>query len=133
MAKAIATETQRSFISIKGPELLNMYVGESERNVRELFAAAKASAPCVLFFDEVDSLVPKKSWAAGGASDRVVAQLVTEIDAVTEDVVLIGATNRPDIVDPSLLTPGRFDRKVYLSMNKEIESKVKIFSGTFIK
>lgn len=109
-----------------------MYVGESERNVRELFAAAKVCAPCILFFDELDSLVPKKSWSAGGASDRVVAQLVTEVDAVTEDVFLIGATNRPDIVDSSLLTPGRFDRKVYLRINKDLEAKVKIFSGTVI-
>lgn len=107
-----------------------MYVGESERNVRELFAAARASAPCVLFFDELDSLVPKKSWSAGGASDRVVAQLVTEIDGVSDDVFLIGATNRPDIVDPSLLIPGRFDRKVYLAMNTSTEAKMKIFSGT---
>ncbi|PJF18197.1 hypothetical protein PSACC_01986 [Paramicrosporidium saccamoebae] len=123
LAKAVATEFNLSFLSIKGPELLDVYVGESEAHIRDVFARAKACRPCVLFFDELDSIAVArgKDGDAGGITDRLVSQLVTEIDALTWDengsgVFLIGATNRPDLLDPSLLRPGRFDKRLYLGI-----------------
>ena len=154
IAKAVATEFQYSFISVKGPELLNMYVGESERAVRSLFARARAYAPCVVFFDELDALAPRRgaNGDAGGVMDRVVSQLLAELDGIDgsggssahtdrhrdagdascllADVVdedeededdvhgkllfVIGATNRPDLIDQALLRPGRFDKVLYV-------------------
>jgi ATP-dependent 26S proteasome regulatory subunit len=119
LAKAVARECGCSFISVKGPELLDMYVGESERNVRQVFDRALAAAPCVVFFDELDALAPARGRSgtdSGGVSDRVVSQLLSEIDGAAEHkgIFVIGASNRPDLVDPSILRPGRFDKLVYV-------------------
>uniref|UniRef100_A0A914NCJ5 AAA+ ATPase domain-containing protein n=1 Tax=Meloidogyne incognita TaxID=6306 RepID=A0A914NCJ5_MELIC len=116
LAKAVANETGMSFISIKGPELMSMYVGESERAVRTVFQRARDSAPCVIFFDEIDSLCPKRSQKETVGSARLVNQLLTEMDGLEarKDVFLIGATNRPDIIDPAILRPGRFDKVIFI-------------------
>merc|ERR1712098_987315 len=110
LAKAIANECQANFISIKGPELLTMWFGESEANVRDVFDKARSAAPCVLFFDELDSIAKSRggtSGDAGGASDRVINQILTEMDGMgsKKNVFIIGATNRPDIIDPAILRP----------------------------
>ena len=116
VAKAIANEAGINFISVKGPELLNMYVGESERAVRGVFQRAKNSAPCVIFFDEVDSLVPRRSAGGSDGASRVVNQLLTELDGVEgrAGVWVLAATNRPDILDPAVLRPGRLDKTLYV-------------------
>ncbi|KAL5268907.1 hypothetical protein ACHWQZ_G002665 [Mnemiopsis leidyi] len=118
LAKAVANESGINFISVKGPELLNMYVGESERAVRTVFQRARASAPCVIFFDEIDSLVPKRSSSETNASARVVNQLLTEMDGMNsrKSVFIIGATNRIDIIDPAILRPGRLDKTLFVSL-----------------
>jgi transitional endoplasmic reticulum ATPase len=113
LAKAIANESKVNFISIKGPSLISMYVGESERGVRDVFRKARQAAPCIVFFDEIDAMVPKRS-AAGGESrvgERVLSQFLSEMDGVEEmkDVLVLGATNRVDMLDPAVLRPGRFD------------------------
>ncbi|MFW5902578.1 MAG: CDC48 family AAA ATPase [archaeon] len=115
LAKAVANETEANFILINGPELLNKYVGESEKSVREIFQKARQSAPCIIFFDEIDSIAPKRGKYQGShVTESVVNQLLTEIDGLEElkDVMIIGATNRPDIVDPALLRPGRFNKMI---------------------
>ncbi len=117
LAKAVATESEANFISIKGPELLSKYVGESERIVRETFRKARQAAPAIIFFDEIDSIVPTRGSAFdSGVTERVVSQILTELDGLEElkNVVVIAATNRPDIVDPALLRPGRLDRLIYI-------------------
>ena len=119
LAKAIANECNANFISIKGPELLTMWFGESEANVRNVFDKARQAAPCVLFFDELDSIANKRGQSAGdagGAGDRVMNQLLTEMDGMgaKKDVFIIGATNRPDIIDPALMRPGRLDQLIYI-------------------
>lgn len=132
LAKAIATECTLNFIPVKGPELLNMYVGESEKNIRELFDRARSLQPCVLFFDELDSLAPKRGQGSdSGVMDRIVAQLLTEIDGLQNSVGLfvIGATNRPDLLDPALLRPGRFDKAIYLGISSDSVDKLKIFEA----
>ena len=120
VAKATANEAKANFISIKGPELLNKYVGESERAVRTLFARARAASPCVLFFDELDSLAPRRGHSDGGnqASERVVNQLLTEMDGVEarSASVVVAATNRPDAIDPAMLRPGRLDKLLYVPL-----------------
>nr|CCC52674.1 putative vesicular transport protein (CDC48 homologue) [Trypanosoma vivax Y486] len=119
VAKAIANQSGANFISIKGPELLNKFVGESERSVRMVFARGRASAPCVLFFDELDALAPRRgSDRANPSSERVVNQLLTEMDGVEgrENVYVIGATNRPDMIDPAMLRPGRLDKLLYVPL-----------------
>jgi ribosome biogenesis ATPase len=124
VAKAIANESGANFISIKGPELLNKYVGESERSVRNVFQRAQASKPCVLFFDELDSLAAKRGSDSGNASaERVVNQLLTELDGVKgrEGVYVIGATNRIDMIDPAMLRPGRLDKMLYVPLPDETE------------
>ena len=140
MAKAVAAESGLNFISVKGPELLNMYVGESERNVRDVFARARACRPCVLFFDELDSLAPRRGGGSdgGGVMDRVVSQLLTEMDGVASassasaasvpsaSIFIIGATNRPDLLDSALLRPGRLDRAVYLGVEGGAEGRLAV-------
>jgi transitional endoplasmic reticulum ATPase len=121
LAKAIATECSSNFISVKGPELLTMWFGESEANVREVFDKARASAPCVLFFDELDSIGISRGRGSGGggeAADRVINQLLTEMDGigVKKNVFVVGATNRPDILDEALLRPGRLDQLIYIPL-----------------
>ncbi|RNF17031.1 putative peroxisome assembly protein [Trypanosoma conorhini] len=127
LAKAVATEMNMNFMAVKGPELINQYVGESEKNIRLLFQRARDNSPCIIFFDELDALAPARGAKgdAGGAMDRVVAQLLVEVDGVghtrtdgttAAQVFIIGATNRPDLLDPSLLRPGRFDRLCYLGL-----------------
>eukprot|EP00960_Hanusia_phi_P018115 532566-Hanusia_phi.AAC.1 len=116
LAKAIANECQANFISIKGPELLTMWFGESENNVREVFDKARQASPCVLFFDELDSIARARGSSGsdgGGAGDRVINQILTEIDGVgvRKNVFVIGATNRPDILDPAIMRPGRLDQQ----------------------
>jgi transitional endoplasmic reticulum ATPase len=114
IAKAVANESEANFISIKGPELISKWVGESEKGVREVFRKARAAAPCVIFFDEVDAIAPrrKSGEADSQVTERMVSQLLTEMDGLEElkGVVVLGATNRPDIIDEALLRPGRFDR-----------------------
>ncbi len=133
LAKAVATECNLNFISVKGPELLDMYVGESERKVRAVFELARTASPSVLFFDELDSLAPQRGRGSdgGGVMDRVVSQLLTELSGVQEldaskRVFVIGATNRPDLLDQSLLRPGRFDRLVYLGVSSNHDDRAKI-------
>eukprot|EP00462_Mataza_sp_D1_P005740 CAMPEP_0175120648 /NCGR_PEP_ID=MMETSP0087-20121206/735_1 /TAXON_ID=136419 /ORGANISM="Unknown Unknown, Strain D1" /LENGTH=352 /DNA_ID=CAMNT_0016402113 /DNA_START=155 /DNA_END=1216 /DNA_ORIENTATION=- len=120
VAKAIAKESGASFLSIKGPELLNQYVGASERAVRQVFERARASAPCVVFFDELDALCPKRGTGSEGnaVSERVVNQLLTEMDGLEgrKQVFVIAATNRPDIIDPAMLRPGRLDKLLYIRL-----------------
>lgn len=121
LAKAIANECQANFISIKGPELLTMWFGESEANVREIFDKARQAAPCVLFFDELDSIARARGSSggdAGGAGDRVINQILTEMDGMgaKKNVFIIGATNRPDIIDPAVLRPGRLDQLIYIPL-----------------
>ncbi|KAH9167490.1 P-loop containing nucleoside triphosphate hydrolase protein [Lactarius sanguifluus] len=124
LAKAIASETQANFISIKGPELLTMWFGESEANVRDVFDKARAAAPCVMFFDELDSIAKARGGSSGdggGAGDRVLNQILTEMDGMNakKNVFIIGATNRPDQIDPALLRPGRLDQLIYIPLPDE--------------
>ncbi|XP_056291248.1 nuclear valosin-containing protein-like isoform X2 [Pseudoliparis swirei] len=118
LAKAVANESGLNFISVKGPELLNMYVGESERAVRQVFQRGRNSAPCVIFFDEIDALCPRRSGHESGASVRVVNQLLTEMDGLEtrRQVFIMAATNRPDIIDPAILRPGRLDKILYVGL-----------------
>lgn len=118
VAKAVANESKANFISIKGPELLNKYVGESERAVRSLFARARSSAPCILFFDEMDALVPKRDDSLSDASSRVVNALLTELDGVGDrsGIYVVGATNRPDCIDPAIRRPGRLGTSVFVGL-----------------
>jgi transitional endoplasmic reticulum ATPase len=112
LARAIAKEAEVNFIAISGPELLSKYIGESERGIREVFKKARQAAPCILFFDEVESLVPKRGNAMGDqVTERVVTQFLTELDGIEElkGVMVLGSTNRPDLIDPAILRPGRFD------------------------
>jgi transitional endoplasmic reticulum ATPase len=119
MAKAAANESEANFISIKGPELLSKWVGESEKGVREIFRKARQSAPCIIFFDELDAIAPTRGGNHGDShvTERVISQFLTEMDGleILTNVVVIGATNRPDIIDPALLRPGRFDRILYVA------------------
>jgi transitional endoplasmic reticulum ATPase len=121
LAKAVASECSANFVSIKGPELLTMWFGESEANVREVFDKARSAAPCVLFFDELDSIGTARGSGggeAGGAGDRVMNQLLTEIDGVgvKKNVFFVGATNRPELLDEALLRPGRLDQLIYIPL-----------------
>ncbi|HEU4468520.1 MAG TPA: CDC48 family AAA ATPase [Nitrososphaeraceae archaeon] len=133
IAKAVATNSDANFISIKGPELLSKWVGESEKGIREVFRKARQASPCVVFFDELDSVAPRRSSSGSGDShvgDRLVSQLLTEMDGLQDlnGVVVIGATNRPDIIDEALLRPGRFDRilEIPLPDNDSIKEILRI-------
>ncbi|EFN84409.1 Nuclear valosin-containing protein-like [Harpegnathos saltator] len=123
LAKAVANEAGINFISVKGPELLNMYVGESEKAVRQCFLRARNSAPCVIFFDELDALCPKRTENDHSATSRVVNQMLTEMDGVEgrQGVFLMAASNRPDIIDPAVLRPGRLDKILYVDLPNEPE------------
>ncbi|MEM4251818.1 MAG: AAA family ATPase, partial [Candidatus Bathyarchaeia archaeon] len=118
LARAIATESEANFISIKGPEVFSKWVGESEKAIREVFRKGRSAAPSIIFFDEIDAIAPRRGmgYADSGATERVISQLLTELDGIEslENVVVIGATNRPDIVDPAILRPGRFDRLIFV-------------------
>jgi len=142
LAKAIATEFSLNFFSIKGPELLNMYIGESEANVRRVFQRARDARPCVVFFDELDSVAPKRGnqGDSGGVMDRIVSQLLAELDGMSSDgeddggggrggVFVIGATNRPDLLDQALLRPGRFDKMLYLGIPDTHEKQLTILQA----
>jgi len=137
LAKAIANECQSNFISIKGPELLTMWFGESESNVREVFDKARAASPCVLFFDELDSIAKSRGSSlgdAGGAADRVINQILTEMDGMgsKKNVFIIGATNRPDIIDPAVLRPGRLDQLIYIPL-PDLPSRMAILKSVLRK
>ncbi|KAI9034131.1 P-loop containing nucleoside triphosphate hydrolase protein [Hyaloraphidium curvatum] len=138
LAKAVATEFTLNFLSVKGPELLNMYIGESEANVRKVFQRARDARPCVIFFDELDSVAPKRGdkGDSGGVMDRIVSQLLAELDGMSSaggsgkgDVFVIGATNRPDLLDSALLRPGRFDKLLYLGVSDDHDSQLKIIEA----
>ena len=130
LARAVATESEANFITIKGPEVFSKWVGESEKAIREVFRKARMASPAVIFFDEFDSLVPGRGmgYADSGVTERVISQLLTELDGLVslEDVVIIAATNRPDIVDPAILRPGRFDRLIYVP-EPDNDSRLAIF------
>lgn len=137
LAKAIATEFSLNFFSVKGPELLNMYIGESEANVRRVFQRARDARPCVVFFDELDSVAPKRGnqGDSGGVMDRIVSQLLAELDGMSGGevgvggVFVIGATNRPDLLDPALLRPGRFDKMLYLGVSDTHDKQLRILEA----
>ena len=137
LAKAIATSFTLNFFSVKGPELLNMYIGESEANVRRVFARARDARPCVVFFDELDAVAPKRGnqGDSGGVMDRIVSQLLAELDGMSSDesgaggVFVVGATNRPDLLDPALLRPGRFDKMLYLGVADTHEQQLHILEA----
>ena len=145
LAKAISNECEINFLSVKGPELLDMYVGQTEQNVRNLFEKARLNSPCILFFDELDSLAPVRGRAgdSGGVMDRVVSQLLTEIDGLDKhssnqsekqsQIFLIGATNRPDLIDASLLRPGRFDKLIYVPIAQTLTERLNIFNALIRK
>ncbi len=124
IARALANQCEANFISVKGPELLSKWVGESEKGIREVFRRAKQAAPCIVFFDELDALAPRRgNGNDGNVGDRVIAQLLTEMDGIEgrEGVIVVAATNRPDMIDPALLRPGRFDLAVELQYPNDQE------------
>src|SRR5687767_6229833 len=129
MAKATANESEANFISIKGPELISKWVGESEKGVREVFRKARQAAPCIIFFDEIDAIAPRRGGDIGDShvTERLISQLLTELDGleVLTNVIVIGATNRPDIIDAALLRPGRFDRLLYVP-SPDRDSRIQI-------
>lgn len=134
LAKAVATECSLNFLSVKGPELINMYIGESEKNVRDIFQKARSARPCVIFFDELDSLAPARgaSGDSGGVMDRVVSQMLAEIDGLndsSQDLFIIGASNRPDLIDPALLRPGRFDKLLYIGVNSDASYRERVLKA----
>jgi transitional endoplasmic reticulum ATPase len=130
LAKAVAHESESNFISVKGPELLNKFVGESEKAVREVFRKARQASPCIIFFDEIDSVAPTRGSGGGDShvTERVISQFLTEMDGLEElrNVVIIAATNRPDIIDSALLRPGRFDRLLFVPP-PDLEARKQIF------
>ena len=131
MAKALATETQLNFIAVKGPELFSKWVGESERAVQQVFRKARAAAPSIVFFDEIDALAVQRGSSGDGSSvaDRVLSQLLSEMDGVESlgNVTVIAATNRPDLIDAALLRPGRFDRQIYVRP-PDADTRTQIFT-----
>ncbi|MEM2081221.1 MAG: CDC48 family AAA ATPase [Candidatus Bathyarchaeia archaeon] len=131
LARAVATESEANFISIKGPEVFSKWVGESEKAIREVFRKARIAAPAVIFLDEIDSLAPRRGlgFSDSGVTERVISQLLTEMDGIVtlQDVVVIAATNRPDMVDSAVLRPGRFDRLIYVPEPDE-KSRLQIFT-----
>lgn len=134
LAKAVANESKANFISIKGPELLNKYVGESERAVRQVFERARSSVPCILFFDELDALVPKREDSLSEASSKVVNTLLTELDGLSNraGIYVVGATNRPDMIDPAMLRPGRLGTSVFIDL-PNADERVEILTALMRK
>ncbi|RDL39027.1 p-loop containing nucleoside triphosphate hydrolase [Venustampulla echinocandica] len=134
LAKAVANESKANFISIKGPELLNKYVGESERAVRQVFERARSSVPCILFFDELDALVPKREDSLSEASSKVVNTLLTELDGLSNraGIYVVAATNRPDMIDPAMLRPGRLGTSVFVDL-PTADERVEILKALFKK
>ena len=138
MAKAIANECGANFISVKGPKFFNVWFGGSEANVCDLFDKARAASPCILFFDEIDSIARARGAGGGGGSsetsDRVINQILSEIDGMGsgKTVFIIGATNRPDILDPGIMRPGRLDQLVYIPLPDK-ESRISIFKANLRK
>ena len=130
LARAVATESEANFVTIKGPEVFSKWVGESEKAIREVFRKARMAAPAIIFFDEIDAIVPRRGigYADSGVTERVISQLLTEMDGIVtlQNVVVIAATNRPDIVDPAILRPGRFDRMIYVPAPDE-KARYQIF------
>ena len=130
LAKAVATESGANFIAVRGPEILSKWVGESEKAIRQIFRRARQVAPAIIFFDEIDAIAPARGYRhdTSGVTDRIVNQLLTELDGIEplRRVVVIGATNRPDIVDPALLRPGRFDRLIYVQP-PDFKARIEIF------
>jgi len=128
LAKAVATESEANFVSVRGPELLSKWVGESERGIREIFRRARQASPCVVFFDEIDSIAPiRGAGAETQVTERVVSQLLTELDGMQDmhGVVVLAATNRADMIDPALLRPGRFDKIIQIPLpDKESRQKI---------
>ena len=138
LAKAIATEFKLNFLSVKGPEMMNMYIGQSEENVRSIFAKARSVAPSIIFFDELDSIARKrgKSNSSSGVMDRLVSTLLTELDSLNNEnedefkpVFIIGATNRPDLLDSALLRYGRFDKLVFIGLDNSKEQRLAILKA----
>ena len=130
IAKAVANESEANFISVKGPEFLSKWVGESERAVREVFRKARQAAPCIIFFDEIETITPTRGGMVDShVTERVISQILTELDGLEElhGVMIIAATNRPDIIDAALLRPGRFDKIIEIAMPKEVSDRVEIF------
>lgn len=131
LAKAVATESESNFISVKGPELMSKWVGESEKGVREIFRRARQASPCVIFFDEIDSIAPNRGGGIEGgvhsSAERMVSQLLTEMDGIqeTHEVVVLAATNRIDMIDTALLRPGRIDKIVYVP-KPDVKTRQKI-------
>jgi len=138
MAKAVATETEMNFVSIKGPELFSKYVGDSEKAVRDVFRKVRTAAPCVVFFDEIDAVgSSRESEGGGGVSSRVLAQLLAEMDGIgatgsKRHVVVLAATNRPHVLDAALMRPGRFDRLVHVPLPDE-PARTAIFKSQIAK
>ncbi|XP_068432506.1 peroxisomal ATPase PEX1 isoform X2 [Clinocottus analis] len=130
LARAVAKDSGMNFISIKGPELLSKYIGASEQGVRDVFQRAQAAKPCILFFDEFDSLAPRRGHDSTGVTDRVVNQLLTQLDGVEglQGVYVLAATNRPDLIDPALLRPGRLDKSLYCPP-PDLEARVEILKA----
>ncbi len=130
LAKAVATESEANFISVKGPEIFSKWVGESEKAIREIFRKARQAAPCIVYFDEIDAIAPVRGLGFGDSvvTERVITQLLTEMDGIQglENVVVLASTNRPDMLDPALLRPGRFDRLIYVPP-PDYEARLEIF------
>jgi len=129
LAKAVATESKANFISVKGPEILSKWVGESEKAIRKIFRKARETAPCIIFFDEIDAIAKRRGTVfESGVIERIVNQLLTEMDGISilKNVVVIAATNRPDMIDPALLRPGRFDRLLYVPL-PDFRARLEIF------
>lgn len=134
IAKALATETGLNFLSVKGPEIFNKYVGESERMMRDIFKKARAASPSIIFFDEIDAMTTSRGGGGGGVNDRILTALLTEMDGIETlvNVTILAATNRPDVIDSALMRPGRIDRIMYVGP-PDLEARAAIFRIEFRK
>jgi SpoVK/Ycf46/Vps4 family AAA+-type ATPase len=132
MAKALATETGKNFFAVKGPELFNKYVGESERMIRDVFKKARAASPSIIFFDEIDAMTMSRGEGGGNVNDRILSSLLNEMDGIESlvNVTILAATNRPDVIDSALMRPGRIDRILYVGP-PDLPSRAKIFEIEF--